>query len=123
MAVDDVISKGSFVSHFECFLCDRLHEVLRGKEKPSKSNDKKVTHYGCPKPSPIFENIGNKTQPTAEEGSPSKMWQDAYWIAKYEAKAMRKLMKSQTEFSQDQLMDVAMELYSLDHRPDELEES
>ena len=37
---DDVIEKGSFISHFECFLCDQLHDAFRGKTVASNYDTK-----------------------------------------------------------------------------------
>ena len=116
---DDVIEKGSFISHFECFLCDQLHDSLRGKTVAA-NHDAKINDYGCPEPTPfITRQRGNETTSHREEMSPIKMWQDAYWIAKYEGKAMKELMKTESQFSQDELMDIAMQFYSLDRVPDD----
>jgi len=115
VSVDDVAAIGSFVSDYECFLCDRLHDSVK---KASSGRDSKLSHYGCPEPSDIFSALRrsskNVTSDSSNLHSQTQMWRDTYWIAKYEAQAMRKLMLSQTEFSQDHLMDVAMELYSID---------
>ena len=120
VSTNDVIEKGSFVSHFECFLCDKLHDMLRGGRGGGRDeDDRKISHYGCPEPAPISHEKGAKVNQTKDpaEQTDLKLWQDAYLIAKYEAKAMRELIKTQDQFSQEQLMELAMVIYSQSQGP------
>ena len=112
VSLDDVVEKGSFVSSFECFLCDRLHESLKDNFKPKV--DVKTSHYDCPEPRP-FPMSGNLSSPHDDE-SPVKVWRDAHLISKFEGKALRELLKTHEQLSQDQIMELAMELYSASSR-------
>jgi len=112
VSLDDVVEKGSFVSSFECFLCDRLHESLKDNFKPKV--DVKTSHYDCPEPRP-FPMSGNLSSPHDDE-SPVKVWRDAHLTSKFEGKALRELLKTHEQLSQDQIMELAMELYSASSR-------
>ncbi len=44
--------KGSFIDHFECLICERMHENLERKKngRPKAIYQASLAHYGCPMP-------------------------------------------------------------------------
>lgn len=50
--IDNDRIRGSYIDHFECLVCERLHENLDRKKqgKPLIKNQANKNHYGCPQP-------------------------------------------------------------------------
>lgn len=50
--VNDENYENNFISGFECFICQRIHENLKRVERgqPLLKHIANVSHYGCPRP-------------------------------------------------------------------------
>lgn len=84
-------NKGNFVDHFDCYLCDLIHDELEGKQGTERRReviDFKVTksHYGCPLPMEFVseDNLSVKRHF-------SEFWYSTWMVSYCDMKAMLEL--------------------------------
>ncbi|XP_063882209.1 alpha-(1,3)-fucosyltransferase 10-like [Scylla paramamosain] len=90
----DDLERGSFIDHYECFVCDeiyRSHPHLTSRTSyETKIAD--TRHYGCPEPKTVLtDNINEKSY-----------WLEEYEKSKTEAEVLSNLLKYNKPFSEDE---------------------
>lgn len=83
------IYKMSFITGFECFICDRLHRNFKALKRKGKRQQFVATseHYGCPKPK-VFE----FDSPQNTEDWERETWHIEYDQAKNDARKLREFI-------------------------------
>lgn len=78
--------KMSFITGFECFVCDQIHRNRKLKKQGKRTNDyiSNAEHYGCPVPL----KYAYATPPGSEDWE-RDAWNYEYDDAKYKAKVLR----------------------------------
>lgn len=79
MGINHGTKKGNFVDHFDCLICDTIHQQMKGganSEQPIRLRADR-THYGCPLPEEFVDpdNLTNKAPFSA-------FWHSA-WVSSY----------------------------------------
>ena len=101
MGLNHRSTKGNFVSHFDCYLCDVIHDKMEGKPKRRKEASLRadIHHYGCPLPTEFT----SRHDLTLKKPF-SRFWYSA-WMSSYcDVVAMNHLSKGGKEwFSNDDL--------------------
>ncbi|XP_014680522.1 PREDICTED: alpha-(1,3)-fucosyltransferase 10-like, partial [Priapulus caudatus] len=91
---DSASPRGNFVEHFECHVCERLHEGAPARRVAS------AEHYGCPRPGRLV--------PDADASD--TMWQSMYDQSRVEARAWRRLVERNVVYSSQEYYDLVSDM-------------